>query len=29
MTAPATRPQARPRSDYRVFRPIGTRWMDN
>jgi acyl-CoA thioester hydrolase len=29
MTAPATRPEARPRSDYRVFRTIGTRWMDN
>jgi len=29
MNAPATRPQARPRSDYRVFRTIGTRWMDN
>lgn len=27
-TAPA-RPQARPRDHYRVFRPIGTRWMDN
>lgn len=27
---PATeRPGPRPRSDYRVFRPIGTRWMDN
>ena len=23
------RPQALPRSAYRVFRPIGTRWMDN
>ena len=23
------RPQARPRSHYRVFRPITTRWMDN
>lgn len=23
------RPQARPRSDYKVFRTIGTRWMDN
>lgn len=23
------RPQARPRDHYRVFRPIGTRWMDN
>ncbi len=29
MTAPASRPQARPRSDYRVFRAIGTRWADN
>lgn len=29
MNASAPRPQARPRSDYRVFRPIGTRWMDN
>lgn len=29
MNAPAPRPQARPRSDYRVFRSIGTRWMDN
>jgi acyl-CoA thioester hydrolase len=28
MTSP-TRPQAEPRSAYRVFRPIGTRWMDN
>ena len=27
--APATRPQARPRSDYRAFRAIGTRWADN
>ncbi|WP_291010137.1 thioesterase family protein [Hydrogenophaga sp.] len=25
----AGRPQARPRSHYRVFRDIGTRWMDN
>ena len=25
----APRPQPRPRSDYRVFRTIGTRWMDN
>lgn len=23
------RPQARPRSDFRLFRPIQTRWMDN
>lgn len=29
MTAPASRPQARPRSDYRVLRAIGTRWADN
>jgi acyl-CoA thioester hydrolase len=29
MTAPAARPQTRSRSDYRVFRTIGTRWMDN
>lgn len=29
MNSPAPRPQARPRSDYRVFRTIGTRWMDN
>jgi acyl-CoA thioester hydrolase len=29
MTAPAARPQTRARSDYRVFRTIGTRWMDN
>jgi acyl-CoA thioester hydrolase len=29
MSRPATRPQARPRSHYRVFRTIGTRWMDN
>ncbi len=28
MTSP-TRPQAEPRSAYKVFRPIGTRWMDN
>jgi acyl-CoA thioester hydrolase len=26
---PASRPQAQPRSAYRVFRPITTRWMDN
>ena len=30
MTAPApARPQALPRDHYRVFRSIGTRWMDN
>lgn len=29
MSAPATRPQARPRSDFRNFRAIGTRWADN
>ncbi len=28
MTSP-TRPQAEPRSAYRIFRPIATRWMDN
>ena len=27
--APSTRPQAKPRDHYRVFRSIGTRWMDN
>lgn len=27
--ASPVRPQARPRDHYRVFRPIGTRWMDN
>ena len=27
--SPAGRPQARPRGHYRVFRDIGTRWMDN
>jgi acyl-CoA thioester hydrolase len=27
--APATRPQALPRSDYRVLRSITTRWADN
>lgn len=27
--AAPVRPQARPRDHYRVFRPIGTRWMDN
>lgn len=26
---PAARPQPAPRGDYRVFRPIGTRWCDN
>ena len=26
---PPSRPQAQPRSAYRVFRPIGTRWSDN
>ncbi|OOG47428.1 thioesterase family protein [Polaromonas sp. A23] len=25
----STRPQAEPRSAYRIFRPIGTRWSDN
>ena len=29
MSTPVTRPQARPRSHYPVFRTIGTRWMDN
>lgn len=32
MNAPAVqsaRPQAKPREHYRVFRSIGTRWMDN
>jgi len=28
-TSPSSRPQALPRSAYRVFRPIGTRWGDN
>ena len=28
MTSPI-RPQAEPRSAYKVFRPIGTRWSDN
>ena len=28
-TSPTPRPQALPRSAYRVFRPIGTRWSDN
>ena len=27
--APTARPQAHPRSHYRVFRSIGTRWADN
>jgi acyl-CoA thioester hydrolase len=27
--APTTRPQPKARSHYRVFRSIGTRWMDN
>jgi acyl-CoA thioester hydrolase len=26
---PSPRPQARPRSDYRAFQAIGTRWADN
>jgi acyl-CoA thioester hydrolase len=25
----ASRPQAEPRGAYRLFRPLGTRWMDN
>ena len=25
----STKPQAKPRSEYRAFRPITTRWMDN
>jgi acyl-CoA thioester hydrolase len=30
MTAPApAKPQPEPRSAYRIFRSIGTRWMDN
>ena len=29
MTHPTARPEPAPRSDYRVFRPIATRWMDN
>ena len=29
VSSEATRVQAEPRSVYRVFRPIGTRWMDN
>lgn len=28
-TSTSPRPQALPRSAYRVFRPIGTRWSDN
>lgn len=28
-SSPTPRPQALPRSAYRVFRPIGTRWGDN
>ncbi len=27
--APATKPEAEPRSAYKVFRTISTRWMDN
>ncbi|HWI83419.1 thioesterase family protein [Ramlibacter sp.] len=27
--APAAKPQPAARSEYRVFRPISTRWMDN
>jgi len=27
--ASASRPQPAPRSEYRAFRPISTRWMDN
>jgi acyl-CoA thioester hydrolase len=29
MTKPMAKPEPAPRSDYRVFRSIGTRWMDN
>lgn len=29
MSSSDTRPQAEPRSAYRLFRPITTRWMDN
>jgi acyl-CoA thioester hydrolase len=29
MTTSTDRPQPTSRDDYRVFRPIGTRWMDN
>ncbi|MGV3726644.1 acyl-CoA thioesterase [Hydrogenophaga sp.] len=28
-SSPTSRPQALPRSAYRAFRPIGTRWGDN
>lgn len=28
-SGPNAKPQPEPRSAYRVFRPIGTRWMDN
>lgn len=28
-SSPSHRPQALPRSHYRAFRPIGTRWADN
>jgi len=26
---PSNKPQADPRSSYKAFRPISTRWMDN
>src|SRR5512140_441076 len=29
MTHPTPKAEPAPRSDYRVFRTIGTRWMDN
>lgn len=29
MSATPVKPQPRPRGDFRVFRTIGTRWMDN
>jgi acyl-CoA thioester hydrolase len=29
MTYPNAKPEPAPRSDYRAFRTIGTRWMDN
>jgi len=29
MSQPTAKPEASPRSEYRVFRTIGTRWMDN
>ena len=29
MTDPTAKPEPAPRSDYRVFRTIATRWMDN